>query len=169
MNKSTGDFIDYEEATFDPGFSFIIVSFIACLLLNVTLPCLVSLGGRYERRRNETNNKISQKASEDSVDGSRNVFQVGRVLQAITEDAPIEKRDESTATPAPPKMEKFEPHRPAKQKENSSAAGFFALCFGVGRSGGASANVTDFLSGFADSVSVLFIRTSVFLHFFPSS
>jgi hypothetical protein len=45
------NFTDYEETTVDPGWSFIVGVVTACLLLNLTLPCLVSLGSRYERKR----------------------------------------------------------------------------------------------------------------------
>jgi hypothetical protein len=44
-------FEDYVETTLDPGWSLVIGSLIACILLHATLPCMVSLGSRYERRR----------------------------------------------------------------------------------------------------------------------
>lgn len=44
-------FEDYTETTLDPGWSLVIGSLIACILLHATLPCMVSLRSRYERRR----------------------------------------------------------------------------------------------------------------------
>jgi hypothetical protein len=70
MNNATGYFIDYEEATLDPGWSFILGSLIACILLNATLPCLVSLGSRYEMRRNESNNRSSEESTAAGGDSS---------------------------------------------------------------------------------------------------
>jgi hypothetical protein len=72
MNNVTGYFIDYEEATLDPGWSFILGSLIACILLNATLSCLVFLGSRYERRRNETNNRSSDESTTAGGDNSSN-------------------------------------------------------------------------------------------------
>jgi hypothetical protein len=45
------------------GHSCILGSLIACILLNATLPCLVSLGSRYERQRNESNNRSSEEST----------------------------------------------------------------------------------------------------------
>ena len=41
-------FVNYEESTLDPGWSLVVGSVLACTLLHLTLPCIVSLGGRYE-------------------------------------------------------------------------------------------------------------------------
>lgn len=92
MNNATGYFIDYEEATLDPGWSFILGSLIACILLNATLPCLVSLGSRYERRRNESNNRSSEESiaaggdnlsKDSSQDGVQVVLvDIGRVANS---------------------------------------------------------------------------------------
>jgi MatE len=44
-------FEEYVETTLDPEWSLIIGSLIACILLHATLPCMLSLGSRYERRQ----------------------------------------------------------------------------------------------------------------------
>jgi hypothetical protein len=44
-------FLGYVPATVDPGNALLIATIIFCLLSNSILPCLVSLGRRYERKR----------------------------------------------------------------------------------------------------------------------
>jgi hypothetical protein len=44
-------FLGYVPVTVDPGNALLIATIIFCLLTNLILPCLVSLGRRYERKR----------------------------------------------------------------------------------------------------------------------
>jgi hypothetical protein len=172
MNNSTGDFIDYEEATLDPGWSFIVGSLIACILLNASLPCLVSLGSRYERRRNETNNKSSEESTDGGRDGSSKVVLVGmgRVLDSIEESKPADptknvqtkNQDKATTLQISPMMEKFKSDLRVKKEEieeksyttadtaHDGMSSLVTSCFGGG--GGGSGSVVDWFCGLADSV-----------------
>ena len=53
MVSATDDdqFIGYEVSTMDPGPGLLVATTLFCVLLNSLLPCLVSLGRRYEKRR----------------------------------------------------------------------------------------------------------------------
>jgi MatE len=44
-------FLDYVPTTVDPGYSLLIATTLFCLLSNAILPCLVSFGRRYEKRK----------------------------------------------------------------------------------------------------------------------
>ena len=68
MSDIHGTFVDYQETTVDPGWSFIYGALTTFLLLNACLPCIVSLGSRYERRRNIEGPK--KRSSDDTTDVS---------------------------------------------------------------------------------------------------
>ena len=44
-------FLDYAPTSVDPGYSLLIATTLFCLLSNAILPCLVSFGRRYEKRK----------------------------------------------------------------------------------------------------------------------
>ena len=44
-------FLQHDETSLDPGWSLIVGTLVTCMLLCLSLPCVVSLGSRYERRR----------------------------------------------------------------------------------------------------------------------
>jgi Na+-driven multidrug efflux pump len=44
-------FDDYVEDSLDPGWALVIGSLVACILLHATLPCMITLGSRYERQK----------------------------------------------------------------------------------------------------------------------
>lgn len=59
MNAADADndtifFADYNEDTLDPGWSLLVGCLAACILLFATLPCVVSLSSRYERRKHSS-------------------------------------------------------------------------------------------------------------------
>ena len=60
-----GDFTDYDEATLDPGWSFLVGAVTAGFLLFSILPCLVSLGSRYERRKSEAKTQDDGETTDD--------------------------------------------------------------------------------------------------------
>ena len=58
----TSTFLQRNETSVDPGWSLIVATLVTCLLLGLCLPCVVSLGSRYEqkkkrRQRNHSNKK----------------------------------------------------------------------------------------------------------------
>jgi hypothetical protein len=64
-----GEFTDYNEATLDPGWSFLVGAVTAGFLLFAILPCLTSFGGRYERRKSEAKTQDDDETT-DGDDGS---------------------------------------------------------------------------------------------------
>ena len=73
MSDSNASFPNYTETTLDPGWSFLVAAIVACFLLFATLPCLVSLGSRYERRKViSTSKSASDTSDEDDDDADKN-------------------------------------------------------------------------------------------------
>jgi hypothetical protein len=134
MNNITGEFIDYREETLDPGWSFIVGSLVACILLNATLPCLVSVGSRYEKRRNETDFKSSD-GSTDGGNWSRGSAQ-GKDQQVA-----VVNIDRLDAEPNP-EMQTKESNYAVQVAETSNS--MLLPCFGE--------SILDRFYGFADSV-----------------
>ena len=168
MQNITAYFIDYEEDTLDPGWSFIVGSFVACLLLHATLPCLVSLGSRYETRRTETKNRDLDHQSVDDAGAhpSRVVLFGMNRLEAIAESetfTPNHEEDSNLSRQADQTVpqtlnEPKNDDNPVVQDEKSyatietsrngdSLSGILSSCFGGGGS------VAEFLYGLADTVS----------------
>jgi hypothetical protein len=143
MNNITGEFIDYREESLDPGWSFIVGSLVACILLNATLPCLVSVGSRYERRRNETNFKSSD-GSTDGGNWSRGSAQENDQHAAV---ANIDRLD---ADPNP-EMQAQESKYTVPVAETSNS--MLLPCFGE--------SILDWFYGFADSVCSRILESSL--------
>ncbi|KAG7342393.1 MATE efflux family protein [Nitzschia inconspicua] len=80
---STDFFGDYVETTLDPEWSLIIGSLVACILLHATLPCMSSLGSRYERRNKSNGQKQHLKGSMDEDDTSEDQ---GTSAEQLNED-----------------------------------------------------------------------------------
>jgi hypothetical protein len=72
-----GEFTNYNEATLDPGWSFLVGAVAAGVLLFSILPCLVSLGSRYERRKSEAKTQGDGETTDDD-DGSSKGSSGGR-------------------------------------------------------------------------------------------
>jgi hypothetical protein len=71
MSNATAAFLEYSKSTVDPGWSFIMATLVAGLLLNLSLPCLVSLGSRYERRRfQETSHRNGSNTQNNNGEGT---------------------------------------------------------------------------------------------------
>lgn len=87
-------FHSYQEDTVDPGYSLLVATAIFCFASNLLLPCFVSLGRRYQRRRDkqtaETDTTDADEA-EDEADEQRNQVFVEAKDERV-EVAPDEKR-----------------------------------------------------------------------------
>jgi hypothetical protein len=68
LSNDDDGFLDYVPTAIDPGYTILVATTIFCLVSNTFLPCLVSLGRRYEKRRiaREEDEKMDDDDSEQS-------------------------------------------------------------------------------------------------------
>jgi hypothetical protein len=78
-----GEFADYNEATLDPGWSFLVGAVTAGFLLFSILPCLVSLGSRYERRKSEAKTQADGETTDDDDRSSKGSSGVRKMVMIV--------------------------------------------------------------------------------------
>jgi len=83
-------FACYEPETIDPGYVLLIGTAIFCLLTNAVLPCLVSMGRRYEKRNISRN---EHEGTDDSKEAT-NLTEKPVADQAVA-DAPLQRNDDA--------------------------------------------------------------------------
>ena len=99
----TSTFLQRNETSVDPGWSLIVATLVTCLLLGFCLPCVVSLGSRYEKRRNRSKTRsIPRDNDDDECDGrSRSsshekVVIVDDIGKALSTDACQDDTDDTS-------------------------------------------------------------------------
>lgn len=119
MNNSTSYFYfdRYEETTLDPGWSLVVGSVLASILLHLTLPCILSLGSRYEIRKDKNRKHPITTIDSSLVGGDSSLKKKSHCNESISHlrpdlRAPIDGRAVST------KLEVAKEHTASKRKRD---------------------------------------------------
>ena len=96
-NETYSYFDDYVEDTLDPGWSLVIGSLIACLVLHATLPCMVTLGSRYERQKRHADGNST--SDDDDTSSDEDAAKRVRTSGPTRQHSVLLEKMTSTATP----------------------------------------------------------------------